>query len=131
MAINLRDIEVFKPYPNELPDALLEAEGLDEDATSKWFDAETLRIAKIGAEVLGAYAMDRIDEVNFELHGVVVAHNVRKQGLGRWLVGHAIGVAESKGGRHLHTHTMGGSRIFQKLGFSRQTDGLIFDMIQE
>ena len=131
MAINLRSVEVFKPYASELPEALLEAERLSEQTIDRWFDAETLRIAKIGTDVLGAYAMDRIDAINFELHGVIVDPRVRKQGLGRWLVGHAIGVAESKGGRHLHTRATSGTRMYKALGFEDSGDQHTFDMIQE
>ena len=109
----------------------METEGLSEQTVDRWFAAETLRIAKIGSEVLGAYAMDRIDQFNFELHGVVVDQRVRKQGLGRWLVGHAIGVAESKGGRHLHTRATSGTRMYKSMGFVDSGDQHTFDMIQE
>lgn len=131
MALNLRAVEVFKPYANELPEALLEGEGLTEQVVERWLSSETLRVAKIGAEVLGAYAMDRIDEINFELHGVIIERRVRKQGLGRWLVGHAIGVAESKGGRHLHTGSTSGTRMYKALGFVPSGERHTFDMIQE
>lgn len=131
MGLNIRELEVFKPYANELPEALLEEVELNDGEVAAWLGAQTLRIAKKGSDVLGVYAMDRVDAVNFHLHGVIVTQRLRKQGLGRWLVGHAIGVAESKGGRHLHTHATGGSRMYSRLGFARRGDGHVFDMIQE
>lgn len=127
--MNMREIEVFKPYANEFPEHLL-AEA-DEAVVTAWQAAETLRIAKQREEILGVYAMQRIDSAWFELLGVVVAQPARHQGLGRWLVGHAIGVAESKGGRHLRVRASGGSRLFAAMGFARDARGLYFDMIQE
>lgn len=129
MALNLRDIEVFRPYPDELPISLFEGESLSEAGIDRWLNAETLRIAKLGTEVWGAYAMDRLNATRFHLHGVIVDRPHRNQGLGRWMVGHAIGVAESKGGRHLQSR--GRAQLYRRLGFVER-DGLhIFDMIQE
>lgn len=131
MALALRAVEIFRPYASELPEALLETAGLSDEVIDQWLESETLRVGKIGSDVLGAYAMDRIDITNFELHGVIVEPRWRKQGLGRWLVGHAIGVAESKGGRHLHVKTTGASRMYARLGFIPNGEQHTFDMIQE
>lgn len=129
MALNLRDIEVFRPYPDELPISLLERESLSEADIDRWLSAETLRVAKLGTQVWGAYAMDRLDATHFHLHGVIVDTARRKQGLGRWMVGHAIGVAESKGGRHLQSN--GRAQLYRRLGFSERNGVHVFDMIQE
>ena len=129
--MNLREVEVFKPYPNEFPEEMLLAEDDDETEVERWLGAEILRVAKRGEQVLGVYAMARVDTINFDLIGVVVSPRVRKQGLGRWLIGHAIGVAESKGGRFLHIANTGATRTFANLGFTRQNDGWTFQMIQE
>ena len=69
--MNLRDIEVFRPYPHELPEVILERAGLDELSMDTWLSAETLRIAKLHDEVVGVYAMDRIDTTQFNLHADV------------------------------------------------------------
>ena len=129
--MNLREVEVFKPYSNEFPEEMLLAEREDEAFVDAWLNAEILRVGKRGEEVLGVYAMNRIDSVNFELLGVIVSQRVRKQGLGRWLVGHAIGVAESKGGRYLHLKQTGSSRTFVNVGFVKDKDQWTFEMIQE
>jgi GNAT superfamily N-acetyltransferase len=131
MALNLRDIEIFRPYPHELPEVTLARAGLDDVSMGRWLGAETLRIAKLHDDVAGVYAMDRMDTTRFNLHGVVVVPALRKQGLGRWLIGHAIGVAESKGGRYLHARTSGSSQIYARIGFSMQALGYVFAMIQE
>jgi GNAT superfamily N-acetyltransferase len=131
MALDLRQLEVFKPYDQELPHALLEDEALSDEAIERWLGADILRVGKLGAEVLGVYAMERVDVTGFLLHGVIVARSNRKQGLGRWLVGHAIGVAEFKGGRHLHTNGNRSSRLYTQIGFTLRDGEHIFDMIQE
>ncbi len=131
MALNLRDIEIFRPYSHESPEVILERAGLDDVSMGRWLGAETLRIAKLHDDIAGVYAMDRTDTTRFSLHGVVVVPALRKQGLGRWLVGHAIGVAESKGGRYLHARPSGRSCIYARIGFSMQAHGHVFAMIQE
>ena len=131
MALDLRQIEVFKPYDQELPHSLLEDEALSDVTVARWLDAEILRVGKLRSEVLGVYAMDRVDATHFLLHGAIVARSTRKQGLGRWLVGHAIGVAESKGGRHLQAAGDRSSRLYLRMGFTQRDGQPIFDMIQD
>ena len=143
MKLKLRDVEVFKPYPNEFPEELLVDAQVSDEIIERWHDAPILRVAKRGDEVLGVYAMSQrlpLDESlaavpeasggqqisrrsgwAFLLYGVVIAPQVRRQGLGRWLIGHAIGVAESKGGQQLWLAQSGGSRCFNKLGFTGHT----------
>ncbi len=129
--MNFRDVEMFRPYANEFPEALLLDAGADETCLARWQSAEMVRIAKIDDEIVGCYAMDRGEGLEFRLHGVVIAPAQRKQGLGRWIVGHAIGVAESKGARHLHLTELGGSRCFERMGFVRAGTGARFDLIPE
>lgn len=136
MAINLRQVEIFKPYANELPEQLLVDAGADEAQLAAWLQAPILRVAKLQDELLAAYAMQRDDQQTFALHGVVVEPRRRKQGLGRWLTGHAIGVAESKGGRRLLlvAPTARGqfTRMFTHMGFTRDPSGrMCFDLIPE
>jgi GNAT superfamily N-acetyltransferase len=131
VAMNLREVEVFRPYGNEVPEELLWAEGMAPADVEQWLAAEMLRIAKRQQEVLGMYAMDRGDGETYTLHGVVVAHGWRKQGLGRWLVGHAIGVAESKGARHVYFQGAGAKRFFANIGFVADRNGQRFDLIPE
>lgn len=145
MTLNLRAIEVFKPYSNEFPEQLLIDAGSSDSQIERWQAAPIVRITKLDEEIMGVYAMARdevpgVNGLRFELYGLVTAPNVRRQGLGRWLLGHAIGVAESKGGRHLWIDQTGGSRLFSRVGFVPvQADGvaktasgmLQFDMIPE
>ncbi len=131
--LNLRDVEVFKPYTDEFPEHLLLAEGVDDDLLDRWIHAEILRIARYEGEIVGVYAMDRrsSEQTQFDLHGIVVERGTRRRGLGRWLTGHALGVAESKGGRTVWLKSPGRSDCFRRMGFVDIADGLRFDAIPE
>ena len=129
--MNLREVEIFKPYGNEFPEYLMLDAGCPTEAFAHWENSELLRIAKRGHEILGLYAMERRNQDIFELFGVIVEPQVRKQGLGRWLVGHAIGVAESKGGRRVTLPHTGASRCFAHIGFQPAEVGWFFDLIPE
>ncbi|XOV84125.1 MAG: GNAT family N-acetyltransferase [bacterium] len=131
MTLRLREIEVFNPYSTEVPEDLLWSMGFSEQQVDRWLNADLLRVAKLGRLVMGVYAMDVADGVTYLLHGVVVTAPARKQGLGRWLVGHALGVAESKGARGvLFPHTTH-SRFLGAIGFVRVEQGQRFEMYQE
>ena len=98
---------------------------------------EVLRVAKLGERIIGCYAMNEptpIDDQgarSFSLAMVIVEPNYQGNGVGRWLVGHAIGVAESKGGRHLEARLHGPADFFIGLGFEATDDGFRFDMHPE
>ena len=129
--LNMRTIDVFRAYANEVPEDLLWAEGMSEAGVEDWLGADVIRVAKRGEEVLAMYAMDPGDGVTYVLYGVVVTPAARKQGLGRWMVGHAIGVAESKGARHVLVPVMQAQRFFRAIGFEPSSTGLLFDLIPE
>ena len=131
MAIDLRDFEVFRGDPAALPGSM--ATTLATIAPAP----EVLRVAKLGERIIGCYAMHepRIidDQVaqTFVLAMVMVEPNYQGNGVGRWLVGHAIGVAESKGGRHLAAELAGPAAFFTGLGFQSTAGGFQFDMHPE
>jgi N-acetylglutamate synthase-like GNAT family acetyltransferase len=64
---------------------------------------------------------------------VAVQEQYRHQNVGRWLMGHAIGVAESKGGRGLQVPHTAQQDFFLTLGFKADETigGFRFQMIQE
>jgi len=127
----LREVEVFRPYDDEIPERLLLEAGAGEAALVPWLEADLLRIAKCAQTPLGLYALNRGDSITYELHGVLVAATWRRQGLGRWLLGHAIGVTESKGGRHLLYSGVPARRFFRSVGFIEDPRGLRFALIPE
>ena len=131
MAIGLRDFEVFRGDPAALPGSM--ATTLATIAPAP----EVLRVAKLGERIIGCYAMHAPTSIDkqvartFSLAMVMVEQNCQGNGVGRWLIGHAIGVAESKGGRHLEARLSGPADFFSGLGFHATDDGFIFDMYPE
>ena len=131
MAIGLRDFGVFRSDPAALPESM--ATTLATIAPAP----EVLRVAKLGERVIGGYAMHEplsIDEQvarTFSLAMVMVEPDCQGNGVGRWLIGHAIGVAESKGGRHLEARFSGPADFFIGLGFRAADEGFRFDMYPE
>lgn len=118
MALTHRDYEVFRGDPASLPLAMAEAYAAIHP------QPDVLRVAKLQQQVIGCYAMHSPESpqsdrksAQFELGMVMVLDAYQRQGVGRWLVGHAIGVAESKGGRELLAPLPGPVDFFQGLGF--------------
>lgn len=88
-----RDLRVFEPFAGELPADIVGAG-----------DPGAVRVAKLDGAVLGAYRLERLRGVRFALRALGVYAPYRRRGVGRWLLGHALGVAESKGGRSVEAH---------------------------
>ena len=84
-----RDVDVYPPYPHEDPRHLV---GTTDDG-------ELVRVAKLDGRVIGAYRLVRTGQTRYAIKALVVDENYRGHGIGRWLLGHAIGIAELKGGR--------------------------------
>ena len=82
-----RDARIFRPYPGEVP----------------WPDPDPAwtRVAKLDDVVIGAYEIERPSALRFRIKALWVDPAHRGNGLGRWLLGHAIGTAESQGAREI------------------------------
>ncbi len=115
------DLLIARPLPNELPWALL----LDADPhrarIESYLSEELTRVAKHDGEVLGVYVMEWRDSECIELMNIAVREDCQGQGLGRWLLGHALGLAESKGARRVEVGTGNSSlanlAFYQRGGF--------------
>ena len=99
---------------------------------------DVLRVAKMHEQVIGCYAMHSPESSHsdgkpglFELGMVMVLDTYQRNGVGRWLIGHAIGVAESKGGRELLVTLPGPADFFQGLGFRQVPSGFLYEMRPE
>ena len=131
MALGLRDYEVFRGDPAALP------ENMAAVLSSLVRPPDVLRVAKLGELIIGCYAMHEPTPIDdqvartFSLAMVMVEPNYQGNGVGRWLVGHAIGVAETKGGKHLAAQLAGPAAFFVGLGFQATAEGLQFDMYPE
>ena len=92
--------------------------------------AENVRVATLRGQLIGVYHMVRVDGERFAIRALVVCAAARGRGVGRWLLGHALGVAESRGGRFVQAP---GAAVgfFRKAGFVVAGGGLWFAMTPE
>lgn len=126
-----RDANIYRPYPDEIPWELL-AEGDPDDARlAGYVDADFMRVAKHDGQVVGAYVLQQQTATVFALRNLVVSRAYRGKGLGSWLLGHAIGLAETKGARHIVVPGARSRRLFTRVGFVPTADGLRLDLTPE
>lgn len=124
-AVAVRNIEFYRPEPDALPWALLEggAARLEPDELKRELDLDYTRVAcRIEPpETLGIYAMRRHSVRQFELISLCVVPDYEHQLLGRRLLGHALGLAESKAGREVELSVCSTNtralEILQRYGF--------------
>lgn len=118
---NPRTAHIVRPYHGEYPwDLLLEADPSRSRIEGYVSDALT-RIAKVDGETIAVYALARNAPTRFELMNIAVREDYRGCGLGRRLIGHALGLAESKGARVVEVGTANSSlhnlAFYQRNGF--------------
>lgn len=89
--IDPQAVPIVRPRRDEVPWQLL---CLKERETEFPEITELMRIAKDGEHVLGGYLLEA---PRWKLVRLGVVPEARRQGLGYWLLGHAVGVAESRG----------------------------------
>ena len=94
------------------------------DASLPWqgADPEWTRIAEYGDTEVGAYELKRLGPTRFGIVGIEVREDFRGRGIGRWLLCHAIGTAESSGAREIDAAP--NERFFEHHGFRPEADVL-------
>lgn len=115
-----RDVEVLTPRAAEMPVAIVGAD----------VEPAEVRVAKLRGRLVGAYRLVRVDEQRFAIRALGVCVPARGHGVGRWLLGHALGVAESRGGRFVQAPD-GAAGFFRRAGFAENEHGLCFTLTQE
>lgn len=120
-AIGAADVTVYRPSPGEVPRDLVGADAPLDD----------VRIAKVGgpgseshgspSRVVGAYRLVQLDAETFAIRALGVYPAYRRAGIGRWLLGHAIGIAESRGARVIDAE--GPPEFLQPVGFQPRAGG--------
>lgn len=90
-----RDYPIFRPRENECPYELLAI------SAGETVDLDVIRVAKHRDNVVAAYKYKRISALVFEIERLGVSVPYRHRGLGSWMLAHAIGIIESKGGREV------------------------------
>ncbi len=114
-----QDVSLYRPYPDEVPWDLLRMADPDEERVHGYLNADYMRVAKYGDEAVGVYVVVPETPTVYTLRNLSVHPDWRGRGLGRWLLGHAIGIAESKGGREIVVRgaPRGARGLFERLGF--------------
>lgn len=115
-AIGVADVTVYRPFPGEVPWDLVGADAPLDD----------VRIAKVDGQgsksrVVGAYRLVQLDAERFAIRALGVYPAYRGVGIGRWLLGHAIGIAESRGARVIDAE--GPPGFLQPVGFTPRAGG--------
>lgn len=115
-AVGIADVTVYRPFPGEVPCDLVGADAALDD----------VRVAKVGghgskARVVGAYRLGQLDAQRFAIRALGVYPAYRGAGIGRWLLGHAIGIAESRGARTIDA--AGPAGFLQPAGFAPRAGG--------
>ncbi len=99
-AIAVRNIEFFRPKASDIPWRLLSSGAANHtvDDLEQVLDMDYTRVANRiePAATIGVYSMLRVDAQRFELISLAVAPEIEHQLVGRRLLGHALGLAESK-----------------------------------
>lgn len=108
--VHPRDYPIFRPRENECPDRLL---GL---SVGEPVNLDVIRVAKHRDKVVAAYRYKRLSSLVFEIERLGVSEPYRCRGLGSWMLAHAIGIIESKGGREVIVHAPL-CEFFARLGF--------------
>lgn len=108
--VHPRDYPIFRPREDECPDKLL---GLP---VGEPVNLDVIRVAKHHDKVVAAYKYKRLSALVFEIERLGVRKPYRCRGLGSWMLAHAIGIIESKGGREVIVHAPF-CEFFARFGF--------------
>jgi len=128
---------MFRPYRDEVPWDLLvntgaeAGAGADEDALAAVLELDLVRVAKLAGRVVGAYGIRPLTPTRYELVALVVAEGWRGKGFGRWLLGHAIGLAESRGGREILVRGQRPAAFLRRFGFEPAGADLLLELTPE
>jgi ribosomal protein S18 acetylase RimI-like enzyme len=98
-AFNPREYQIARPLPPDIPWALLLEADPDEQRVRAYLDEELFRIAWRDGDIAATYVLAAHEPTRYALMNLAVHPARRGIGLGRWMLGHAIGLAESKGAR--------------------------------
>ena len=107
-----RRFPIYRPNWHERPSELL-ARDISCETELDW-----IRIAKDANKVIAAYEIEQNDTCTYSVLSLTVVQQYQHQGLGRWMLLHAVGLIESKGGRVVHARCVGRRNFFARVGFT-------------
>ena len=126
-----QDLRMFKPYADEVPWDLLAGGGVDAEALAVVLELDLFRIAKLEGRVVGAYGIRPLTRTRYELVSLAVDAAHRGKGFGRWLLGHAIGLAESRGAREVLVCNRAQTPFLRRFGFAPDGAHLLLELVPE
>ncbi len=106
-----RGYPVFRPRWDERPTCLLACKFEKEE------ELDWVRVAKHKNAVIAAYRIEALGTNNYAILALAVDEDYRGYGLGRWMLLHALGLIESKGGQTVHASWSCKSSLLQSTGF--------------
>ena len=132
-AFRPQDVEIYRPYSDEVPWELLSLAETEEAQLHDSADLDCMRVAKYRDEAIGAYLIQPESSTLYVLKVLAVDPAWRRRGLGRWLLGHAIGISESKGAREILIRQPPPSArgLFLRIGFQLEGDDLRLALMPE
>ena len=97
--VSLAAVTVYRPFPGEVPGDLVGADAPLDDVRVAKVDGHGSQSHGSRSRIVGAYRLVKVDAARFAISALGVYPAYRGLGIGRWLLGHAIGIAESRGAR--------------------------------
>jgi N-acetylglutamate synthase-like GNAT family acetyltransferase len=88
-------------------------------------------VAKLEGRIVGAYGVRPLTPTRYEIVSLAVAEGWRGKGFGRWLLGHAIGLAESRGGREIVVRGQRPAAFLRRFGFEPSGPDLHLELTPE
>lgn len=111
-----RGYPVYRPHWDERPEQLLGRSFQAEE------ELDWVRIAKHGKRIVAAYHIAKIDTFNYSISSLAVTPNYRGEGIGHWMLLHALGLIESKGGRTVHVYWGCTAPLLKRIGFGHDQE---------
>ncbi|MCP5182148.1 MAG: GNAT family N-acetyltransferase [Pseudomonadales bacterium] len=132
LAFLTRKVRIYFPFATEFPAEMLALGGLPEARINEARSLPLVRVAKTGGEVIGAYLIAPEAGPRYRLEALAVVPAYRGRGVGSWLIGHAIGVAEAKGGRIIVcTAGTPADSLLDRLGFTCTSGERVLELTPE
>ena len=120
-AVSLASVTVYRPFPGEVPADLVGADASLDDVRVAKLHGQGSQSHGSQSRIVGAYRLVQVNASRFEIAALGVYPAFRGAGIGRWLLGHAIGIAESRGARTVDAK--GPAGFLRPVGFTPRTGG--------
>ena len=126
-----RRYEVYTPFKEEIPTEFFGPPHITSSGAVLDPPADFIRVAKILEQVLGIYELNRDRDGRFLLKSLIVDKAERGKGVGTWLLRHAIGVTETKGGRSLVLQDLSSKKFFEDFDFQQIGNELVYYLVPD